>query len=288
MTLGVDGSGRLYAKNQVTDYELRGDGFASFNVIDYFVDTYEAKYVPGSSGTGRPSNKRTQYRDPHPRRDLKSRTRRGAGHNNLPNFIGQYFPRRDDVDVREFYCASMLVLLKPWTDMNVDLKSMDDTWEEAFERFIIEAPGRILNIIDGIQFFHECESAAAARREDENVTQRFPGTANDQVDEDDMEDVEEDGAAYPHDEEEQEEELEYLKHMVMSEKNEVYAWEAVQIAKFSGFFDPSCDNENWIVEHGGAERPTGGDLRNKSEMFVSGIPTLRLSLCLRRRMTRTC
>ncbi len=68
---------------------------------------------------------------------------RKEGHNNLPNFIGQYFPCSDDQDIREFYCASMLVLMKPWTDMNADLKTMDDTWEEAFERFIVDAPTRI-------------------------------------------------------------------------------------------------------------------------------------------------
>ncbi len=53
-----------------------------------------------------------------------------------------------------------------------------------------------------------------------------------------------------------------MKQTITNEKNEVYAWEAVQIAKFSGFFDGSRDTDNWSVDHLSAQRHTGGDLQN--------------------------
>ncbi|KAG1858508.1 hypothetical protein F4604DRAFT_1493024, partial [Suillus subluteus] len=76
--------------------------------------------------------------------------------NNLPNFIGSYFLRRDDPKVYPFYCACMLVLLKPWRDVMTDLKSEDQTWESVFKEFSSIAPQKIHHILSGIQYFYEC------------------------------------------------------------------------------------------------------------------------------------
>ncbi|KAF8076843.1 hypothetical protein FPV67DRAFT_1383733, partial [Lyophyllum atratum] len=81
----------------------------------------------------------------------------------LPNFIGRYFPRCDDPENYSFYCACMLMLLKNWRDLQMDLKSAEETWEQAFNTFISSPEAqrkRLQDILSGIQYFHACESAA--------------------------------------------------------------------------------------------------------------------------------
>ncbi|KAI5981221.1 hypothetical protein EDD15DRAFT_2380050 [Pisolithus albus] len=85
---------------------------------------------------------------------------RRQGHNTLPNFVGlSYFPRNDDPENRTFYCASILLLLKPWPNVEGDLKAPPQSWESAFGEFVKLCPARI-HIISSIQFFHRCESSA--------------------------------------------------------------------------------------------------------------------------------
>ncbi|KAG1852687.1 hypothetical protein F4604DRAFT_1511543, partial [Suillus subluteus] len=78
----------------------------------------------------------------------------------LPNFIGRYFPRQDDPDIYDFYCASMLLLLKPWQDIATDLKSPEQMWQSAFDEFHSKASLRIRHIISGIHYFYQCETSA--------------------------------------------------------------------------------------------------------------------------------
>ena len=59
----------------------------------------------------------------------------------------------------EYYCASMLMLLKPWRSID-DLKSQHHTWQAAFEDFINNAPACLKRIISSIEYFHECRNAA--------------------------------------------------------------------------------------------------------------------------------
>jgi len=41
LILDVDSSGHLVPKNQVTDYQYRGEELEHYNLLQYFVDTYE-------------------------------------------------------------------------------------------------------------------------------------------------------------------------------------------------------------------------------------------------------
>lgn len=41
VTLEADEHGVLRPMNQVTDYRFRGEALADYNIIDFFVDTYE-------------------------------------------------------------------------------------------------------------------------------------------------------------------------------------------------------------------------------------------------------
>ena len=155
VTLDVANSGAVFAKSQLTDYECQGEELAAVNFLDFFVDTYETEIPVGERdpktsrarasdgderrGPGRPRKTRVRYLPHHPKANSVQRILRSIGHQNLPNFIGRWFPRSDEEDVRAFYCASMLALLKPWRDLAVDLKQPGEKWEFAYDNFVKEA-----------------------------------------------------------------------------------------------------------------------------------------------------
>jgi len=197
VTLDVNGSGKLFIKSQVNDYALRGEALSTSNVMDFFVNTYEADIDksswkqatstpamdnqvdlmrgPRQRRRGRPLHERVHYLESHPKYKSKYRIVRDRHHNTLPNFIGRYFPSRDDEDQQSFYFASMLSLLKPWRNLRTDLKRVDQTWEEAFDEFCSTASPRELRIISNIQYFHNCE-AAAQREAFKPIETQIPGS----------------------------------------------------------------------------------------------------------------
>ena len=132
-------------------------------MLDYFVETYEADMTKNDmeewslTGTntvelrGRPSQPRVHYLNSHPRQARKVRVIRGDHHRTLPNIVGRWFPRRDPTsDQYPYYCASMLMLLKPWRSLR-DLRRPDETWTQALERFYDAAPARSKRIISGME-----------------------------------------------------------------------------------------------------------------------------------------
>ena len=80
--------------------------------------------------------------------------------------MGSWFPRNDRPMDRELYCASLLALLKPWSDLS-DLKTDAVTFEQVFLSFIDGAPKAMLDIIENIQYYYECYDGAKRRRETE-------------------------------------------------------------------------------------------------------------------------
>jgi hypothetical protein len=177
VTLSIDRGGCIRNKCQVTDYCLRGHALENANVISFFTNTYEGDVDArtraamqsdshledvshGPRPRGRPRNERVQYLSTHPKHGIKQRIIRSQGHNTLPNFIGRYFPRRDDPAIYPFYCASMLLLLKPWRNIATDLKSPEQTWQSAFEEFYSTASQSVRHMISGIQYFYQCETSA--------------------------------------------------------------------------------------------------------------------------------
>jgi len=103
---------------------------------------------------------RFPYLPEHPAHDTHVRIIRTQGHNTLPNFIGTKFPKSDDANEHNLYCASMLMLLKPWRDLETDLKASTETWTDAFSRFKGQASQMTLNVLAGIQYYHESERDA--------------------------------------------------------------------------------------------------------------------------------
>jgi len=148
--------------------------------MDFFVNTYEADIdkrarqqekanamamdnetnVLRCPKQGKPLHKRVCYLTSHPKYNAKQHIVWSKHHNTLPNFIGQYFPCSDDEDQQSFYHTSILTLLKPWRNLQTDLKHPSQTWEEAFSAFCAVALPRDLCIISNIQYFHTCEDGA--------------------------------------------------------------------------------------------------------------------------------
>ncbi|KAG1758309.1 hypothetical protein EDD22DRAFT_735186, partial [Suillus occidentalis] len=102
------------------------------------------------------------YLSDHPKHSTHWRVTRSAGHNTLPNIVGPWFPRSDDEDIHDYYCASMLSLLKPWRQL-AQLKTEQQTWEEAFLAFIATASVWERDIVAGAQYYYECKTAAERR-----------------------------------------------------------------------------------------------------------------------------
>ncbi|KZT03542.1 uncharacterized protein LAESUDRAFT_615749, partial [Laetiporus sulphureus 93-53] len=71
---------------------------------------------------------------------------------------GQYFPRRDDPDKHEYYCASMLLLFKPWHQVQ-DLKGEFLTWQEALRYFSQQVSDVTLAQMSNIEHYHKCKNA---------------------------------------------------------------------------------------------------------------------------------
>ncbi|KAF9471128.1 hypothetical protein BDN70DRAFT_820445, partial [Pholiota conissans] len=76
-------------------------------------------------------------------------------HNVVPNFVGGSLPRPDIGD-RERYCMTMLTLFRPWRT-GEELKSVDQSWDEAFNNFQFSPRDTIL--INNLNLKYECLDA---------------------------------------------------------------------------------------------------------------------------------
>ena len=163
-----------------------------YNFLDHFIDTYEEDIQTRDSNDdddnymdrkiGRPKNQRALYLDNHPKHHSTQRVIQSNNHNILPNFIGSYFPQRDVDDVHSFYCASMLLLLKPWRDIKQDSKTSDQTWSQALDDLIDMNQVHYNRILSNIQYYHECESAARTDRDHVQSDQdRYMDAENDDM-----------------------------------------------------------------------------------------------------------
>jgi hypothetical protein len=252
----MSSQGTVCAKSQVIDYRARGVELESYNVVSFYMDTYERKILPGdqfedederltSVKRGRPRNDRVRYLSDHPKAKTVLRIIRSKVHNNLPNFIGRRFPRGDDPDTYDFYCASMLMLLKPWRDLNRDLKRSGETWAESFAAFRETAASlEDQAILSGIAYLHDCETAASKDQSKHDMTE---GREERYEDEEELEDQDE-GA----DEDMEtsgriltEDGLEAIIRAQTSLEEEVHARLAIELAKRAKIFQNEGEGDAW-------------------------------------------
>jgi hypothetical protein len=93
VTIGIDSGGQIFAKSQVTDYLLRGEDLSQFNLLRFFVDTYDIDFDKREKAAaniqvdddskrkpGRPRNPRVHYLQDHPKYRQKCRVIRSKNH----------------------------------------------------------------------------------------------------------------------------------------------------------------------------------------------------------------
>jgi hypothetical protein len=73
----------------------------------------------------------------------------------VPNFVNDSLPRCDRGD-REYYCATMLTLFKPWRS-GKDLKDENYSWDETFNDH--EFTARQLEMLKYFNIRYECNNA---------------------------------------------------------------------------------------------------------------------------------
>lgn len=258
----LSSSGQLIAKSQVIDYQHRGTELEDYNVLDFFVDTYETEITKADRemdlleddahrGPGRPRNPRVRYLTTHPKSGTVQRVIRSPGHRNLPNFLGRWFPRNDDETTYNFYCACMLTLLKPWRDLAKDLKSPTESWATAFETFCISATPGVRRALSGIQYFHECETAAQ-KGSTSPTPYQAPPDAQALEDEQNIENTH-------HNQEFSEEGLARLKEANTSLREELHGHMAIELARHLGIF--GNEQHNWSIDqHVSPSNATQDDL----------------------------
>lgn len=170
--------GILTKKDQVRDYMYRGDGLERYNFLDLFLNTYDGLPVnegvdeddrePSRLRRGPRTHQRFPYREGSGK-GRRCRVIRSEGHETVPQFIGQWFPRNDRADEEDFYYASMLALFSPWRIIT-DIKASSSSWKEAFDSFKSSASSKQKDMLLNIQYFHECSDGAAARSRDPTLS----------------------------------------------------------------------------------------------------------------------
>ncbi|KAG9124525.1 hypothetical protein FRC07_011299, partial [Ceratobasidium sp. 392] len=187
--LGFDHTGIMYKRSQIDDYVYRGTLASTYNVLDYFVDTYEEiasektrqreelqqvndpsecfsqnESVAETHAPGRPIHMRIKYKSEHPRSMTHVRVIRPHDHNHMPNIIGPRFPRRSDPTQADIYAACVLVFLKPWRRPE-DIKRAEQSWADALTEFLNTAGSRVHDIIDNLEHKHDAQAAAESRQQ---------------------------------------------------------------------------------------------------------------------------
>lgn len=180
--MSPNAQGGFHAAGQVEDYALRPIEMENMSVLDFLLDTYEAPVAAragrrtaedsgdqvASAGRqrGRPRNEVFRYLDAHAKYEGKCRRLRSVGHNTLPTVQGKHFLPKSAENA--LYCASMLMLLKPWRKPN-DLKTRDSSWKDTYELFISNAGKRVVDIVQNIDYYYETSDAATREREKERA-----------------------------------------------------------------------------------------------------------------------
>ena len=171
----VDGTVEL--RDQLKDYQYRGEELGPMNFLDFMLETYEVARedkesqvviegsldeIPHPRPLGRPLSLRIPYQDVAGKAK-RCRIVRQPGHETLPRFVGRWFCRSDDDFEKDLYRASILLLLKPWRKLQ-ELKDGMETFEEAFKWFMLHTDEKCKRVVANIDYYYECSDGAKAER----------------------------------------------------------------------------------------------------------------------------
>jgi len=245
ITLLANTKGQLYACSQMQDYIFRGKEMELCSLLAFSIDTWEETFTSESdqplqtaeatqTKAGRPAHLHAQYLQPHPKCLTHCRVLRAQNHNTLPQIAGPWFPRHNNADTHDFYCACMLALLKPWHNKE-DLKRDNQSWPEVFKTFVQNASVDHKRIIAGINYYYEmkmaCNPSIAEGVEPRTGRQQDKGCTGNQEDTD-TNDIDMDEARIPL----TEEDLKQFQWDQLSPHEEAHGDAAIQIVLARGFF----------------------------------------------------
>ena len=219
--------------------------------------------IPTAPKAGRPPNVRVPYQISHPSSKKRCRIIRSSNHRHVANFVGSWFPNdTNDLDV---YCATMLMLLKPWRDLKSDLKPSHLSWRQALDAFLADNP-KSRYIISNIKYYHDCRIIPNTPLQLPIDPRLQPGIDTLDFDEDVQEAGRLDNPSYT------EEGLESLIACHHPWREEVLAQTAIDIAKLCKIF-PKNESQWSINTSGQPSIATGNDISNllawKSQLRTS-------------------
>ncbi len=149
------GNSGMVLLNDTTDYVMRGEELVGLSLYDYTSTIEkvtlrsEKKLKPETVGVkkGRPKNQRIHFQKGHPQSKTHIQKKRST--EVVPRLT--WIPPNEQTN-KEKFCLSMLILFKPFTDLN-DLKYGYSTWEEAFNAHTFSEDHK--NHISNIREMHQ-------------------------------------------------------------------------------------------------------------------------------------
>ncbi|KAF8814517.1 hypothetical protein BYT27DRAFT_7219822 [Phlegmacium glaucopus] len=157
-------SGVMTLRDQLNEYMFCGGEMVAMDLFTFLLNTYDAANPQESTSDGDPRCVGRLLNDHVPYQQGFNKTGhccifQTECHETLPHFMGGWMPRNDGPKDRQLYCASMLCLLKPWTNLG-DLKTEEDTFEESFKHFVAGAKKKTPDILENTQYYYECYNGA--------------------------------------------------------------------------------------------------------------------------------
>lgn len=121
---------------------------------------------------GRRANARGAYALGHPQIDTHVARQRDL--NVVPVLLGNALPRPDTNGEAGHtrWCRAMLILFKPWRTSR-DLKTADQSWDDAYIEWHVQCSSRVMNIISNTNLENECSDAR-----DTHDTRRIQGVSS--------------------------------------------------------------------------------------------------------------
>ncbi|GJF00157.1 ATP-dependent exoDNAse [Phanerochaete sordida] len=158
------------------------------------------------------------------------------------------FPNRNDPASSAFYSASVLTLLKPWRHLETDLKTANETWEQALDRFLTTSDNEtaLRRIMGGLQYFHDCLTAAREAGEDDLPEDDYAGAG-------DGEELEDAPAVSAGDDMSEEGLAAFIRANEIVLRERIYAQNGLNLARAANVF-PSSATNTWDVHDAQAVR----------------------------------
>ncbi|TFK18743.1 hypothetical protein FA15DRAFT_660462 [Coprinopsis marcescibilis] len=157
----------LKPQDQFEDYRHRGQELHEYSLLDFVLKTYEKRDGKGQDdeenqgagngrrGPGRPAHLHVPYIGRYKRNNYRMVC--GMDAEVLPRIAGHWFPQHDDPPNYPFYCAAILILLRPWRNLEHLLEGLETTsFMEGFQQFCGQTSKHNLRILDNIQSYHDC------------------------------------------------------------------------------------------------------------------------------------